>query len=502
MKNVFLIIIVCLGFILSNSCERKEAAKIATTTLFDGVVGEIYHQELTAIGTVPITWILVNGKLPNGLTLSKDGTISGTPTADGAFEFTVQATNKAGNDTKKLSITIITPEEQKIEIKTTTLTNGMVGTAYNQQLTATGATPITWTLLEGDFPNGLTLSTNGTISGKPTADGIFNFTVQATNDAVGSDSKTLSIRVNTVEPFLTVEERFVMLEAINNKGYITIKSNGNWTAIIENAENRNWCTLSKSDGFGNEKITVNVAPNTSDLMRVAVVKIVSGEFTKTVLICQNLKVTQHVIKCDWDYPPDWKEQGGVAACQIPEHILDSLSTACLTKICLQYPLLFNILAYNYMSDGFNNFFNTFNGIRELYKRETALSELLKEYHKHISNMSMLEGWAPNLEKGYFILFSQLLEVLLYGYSQKVEAPIESYEKLLLYLTVGYEKKLKYVNYFQGSGFTSNFFARANIIIKIDATLSEIFDGKSVLFSGIVNADLIDTIDNLSYNLIK
>ena len=61
-----------------------------------------------------------------------------------------------------------------------------------------------------------------------------------------------------------------------------------------------------------------------------------------------------------------------------------------------------------------------------------------------------------------------------------------------------------MNYFVGQPFYTNFFARANFIIKIDPVLSEIFEGnnQSVLISGRANAELINTIDSLSYNLIK
>jgi len=77
---------------------------ITTTTLPDGIVGTAYYQTLTATGTTPITWTLESGSLPTGLSLSIAGVISGMPTATGIFNFTVQATNNAGSDTKALSI--------------------------------------------------------------------------------------------------------------------------------------------------------------------------------------------------------------------------------------------------------------------------------------------------------------------------------------------------------------------------------------------------------------
>jgi uncharacterized repeat protein (TIGR02543 family) len=77
-------------------------------------------------------------------------------------------------------------------VTTASLPNGTVGTAYSQTLTATGDTPITWSIDTGSLPDGLTLSTAGVIAGTPTTAGTSNFTVKATN-ATGSGTKALSI---------------------------------------------------------------------------------------------------------------------------------------------------------------------------------------------------------------------------------------------------------------------------------------------------------------------
>ena len=81
-------------------------------------------------------------------------------------------------------------------ITTKTLPNGTVYTLYNQTLEATGDTPITWSLASGStLPNGLTLNSNGTISGTPTAVGKSTFTITATNGN-GSDRKEFTLSIN------------------------------------------------------------------------------------------------------------------------------------------------------------------------------------------------------------------------------------------------------------------------------------------------------------------
>ena len=60
-------------------------------------VGHRYHVPLAVFGGVaPYTWSLTAGKLPPGLSLSRGGVISGTPTAPGAHAFTITVTDGAG----------------------------------------------------------------------------------------------------------------------------------------------------------------------------------------------------------------------------------------------------------------------------------------------------------------------------------------------------------------------------------------------------------------------
>ncbi len=179
------------------------APTITTATLPNGQVGTAYSQTLAATGSMPITWSLDSGSLPGGLALSTSGIISGMPSTDGTFNFTVKAANGTAPDaTKALSIVIETapPAGTAPTITTATLPNGQVGTAYSQALAATGSTPITWSLDSGSLPGGLTLSTSGVISGMPSTDGTFNFTVKAANGTVPDATKELSIVIETAPP--------------------------------------------------------------------------------------------------------------------------------------------------------------------------------------------------------------------------------------------------------------------------------------------------------------
>ena len=149
--------------------------------LRNGILNQAYTPlSLAASGVTPITWEIVSGVLPNGMNLSEEGVLDGTPLETGTFSIGVRASNSLGTDNKIFSITI-----NELPVITTSLFgNGRIDTYYSGQLTATGTTPITYTITAGGLPTGLTLnSSTGQISGTALGMGTFNFTVIATNAA-------------------------------------------------------------------------------------------------------------------------------------------------------------------------------------------------------------------------------------------------------------------------------------------------------------------------------
>ena len=82
------------------------ALTITTASLPSGRVGSPYNATLTAGGgTSPYTWSASG--LPNGLSISSGGLISGAPTAEGTFAVTVTANDSASRSTSKnISLTV------------------------------------------------------------------------------------------------------------------------------------------------------------------------------------------------------------------------------------------------------------------------------------------------------------------------------------------------------------------------------------------------------------
>lgn len=168
------------------------APSVTTTTLPGAVAGVAYSATLAATGTAPITWSIPVGTLPTGLSLDANtGAITGTPGASGVAAFTARATNSAGFSQQSLTITVLVVPL----VTTASLPAAQVGVAYSQTLAASGSTPITWSVVAGDLPSGLSLNAStGAITGTPDVASTANFTVHAIN-AAGWNQKVLSIVV-------------------------------------------------------------------------------------------------------------------------------------------------------------------------------------------------------------------------------------------------------------------------------------------------------------------
>jgi Putative Ig domain len=175
--------------------------QITTASLPQGVINTVYSDPtLQATGGTPsYTWSISAGSLPTGLTLNANtGSITGTPTATGTFNFTAKVTDSTSQTaTAPLSITINTT----LSVTTTSLPNGNVGAAYAATLQASGGVqPYTWSLSSGSLPPGLTLNpATGSIAGTPTTAGTFAFTAQVVDSESPTVTKTKSLGI-TISP--------------------------------------------------------------------------------------------------------------------------------------------------------------------------------------------------------------------------------------------------------------------------------------------------------------
>jgi PKD repeat protein len=145
-------------------------------------VGTAYSFDFVTSGSPSPTIVISGGALPGGLSLSTTGSLRGTPTQSGTFQFTVSASNQAGS-TSAGPFTISVNETPSFTSGTPPL--GAVNAPYSFTFTALGAPAPTFSLATGTLPPGLTLAPDGVLSGAPTSSGTYSFSVAATN-AVGT----------------------------------------------------------------------------------------------------------------------------------------------------------------------------------------------------------------------------------------------------------------------------------------------------------------------------
>jgi hypothetical protein len=98
-------------------------------------------------------------------------------------------------------------EVQQPSFSPPTLQDGTYGTPYSQAITATAtggaAGPFTFAVAAGALSPGLSLASDGTLSGTPTAAGSFSFTVQATDSDADTGSRSYTLTIDKATPVLT-----------------------------------------------------------------------------------------------------------------------------------------------------------------------------------------------------------------------------------------------------------------------------------------------------------
>jgi len=200
---------------------------ISNASLFDGVAGTPYSETLSSTGGLGnMTWSVVSGALPPGISISSAGVLSGTPTTVNITGTSVtiqvqdsssplQTTTIRGNIHVAPVLAIATP--------TGPLPDAVVGQAYNFTFKSNGGlTPVTWSVTSGSLPAGLTLSPSGTISGTATTGGSFNFTIQASDGSSPAQTITINVSVRSSTLLVITTLGGTLPDAVQGSSYTPI----------------------------------------------------------------------------------------------------------------------------------------------------------------------------------------------------------------------------------------------------------------------------------------
>jgi hypothetical protein len=198
------------SFVDSNPCPADGPLLVCPAAQ----VGQPYSLQLLGHGGCDLyRWEIANGGLPEGLSMSSSGLVSGTPKVAGKTEpwmiihdLTVEEGGHSwcggDNQSERQFVFSATPG---LSIQDQSVPAGTVGQPYSKTLTALSITntsqqgsptSASWTIQSGTLPAGVTLSSAGILSGTPTSEGSYTFVVRAQGGggAVDTETETLVVR--------------------------------------------------------------------------------------------------------------------------------------------------------------------------------------------------------------------------------------------------------------------------------------------------------------------
>lgn len=160
----------------------ETAIEILTDALPEAIAGEEYAFALSA-APVESSFMVVDGTLPNGITLSDDGSISGVPEEAGVYEFEVVESNGVTSDLLSRQVIEILTLWDEAASYDGGLPCGEIGVPYSAQLTPLNTVDIVWNM-ESAAP--LTLQDDGSLYGTPEQAGEFPLNVIARGVSVAN----------------------------------------------------------------------------------------------------------------------------------------------------------------------------------------------------------------------------------------------------------------------------------------------------------------------------
>jgi hypothetical protein len=214
-------------------CVEAGAARMCPV----GVAGNTYSVQLNGEGGcgpdplvpgsgLPYQYRVLNGSLPAGLVLDKDGLLHGTPAEAGTWSFWVEL-----SDEDPPSAAWCRPAKSEREfIVSIAAPPATVGLNYAVQVSAEGVDAVTWSVASGTLPPGLGLSaTTGAITGTPATTGTFPFKLLVTDTRGVTATVDLTI---TVYPTLSLAPTHLAPARVGRSYRASVRASGSVQPVM------------------------------------------------------------------------------------------------------------------------------------------------------------------------------------------------------------------------------------------------------------------------------
>lgn len=167
---------------------------VTSNSVAPAVAGAAYTARLTATGGASQRWSVAAGALPAGVALQPDGTLTGTPQAEGTFTFTARVSDGSQSASAQFSLLVRLPLQALVPAPPIT----EVGVATRIAMAATGGVgPYRWELVGGALPAGLVLDApTGGLIGTPLVPGRYPLELQVSGSAGQTARIGFTLRVN------------------------------------------------------------------------------------------------------------------------------------------------------------------------------------------------------------------------------------------------------------------------------------------------------------------